>query len=132
MEEWIRTQAWGHHCSCTCRIGSDAWRADTSKLTDAGAVLDSRFRVHGVKSLRIVDASVFPKIPGYFILAPIYMVSEKAADTLIEDSLTQVYPAAFEADEAAAIRERRKKAGRPADPPEESKREAGSRPPWAP
>jgi choline dehydrogenase-like flavoprotein len=33
-----------------------------------------------------VDASVFPKIPGYFILAPIFMVSEKAADTILEDA----------------------------------------------
>ena len=116
MEEWIKTQAWGHHCSCTCRIGSDAWKADTGKLADQGAVLDSRFRVHGVKGLRIVDASVFPKIPGYFILAPIFMVSEKAADTLLEDSRSQVYPAPFEADEAAAIRERRRKAGQPDEP----------------
>jgi choline dehydrogenase-like flavoprotein len=111
MEEWVRTQAWGHHCSCTCRIGSDAWQGDTSKLTDSGAVLDSRFRVHGVKGLRVVDASVFPKIPGYFILAPIFMISEKAADTLIEDSVSEVYPERFEQEEAAAIRARRESAG---------------------
>jgi choline dehydrogenase-like flavoprotein len=115
MEDWVRTQAWGHHCSCTCRIGSDKWQADTGKLLDREAVLDSRFKVHGVQGLRIVDASVFPKIPGYFILAPIFMISEKAADTLIEDSVSQVYPARFEAAEAAAIRARRVKAGRPAD-----------------
>ena len=110
MEEWIKTQAWGHHCSCTCRLGSDTWQADTGKLDDKEAVLDSRFRVHGVRGLRIVDASIFPKIPGYFILAPIFMVSEKAADTLIEDARDEVYPARFAAAEAAAIRERRKKA----------------------
>ncbi len=113
MEEWVRTQAWGHHASCTCRMGSDKWQADTTKLMDKPAVLDSRFRVHGVEGLRVVDASVFPKIPGYFIFAPIFMVSEKAADTLLEDALTQVYPAPFQAAEAAAIRERRRKAGRP-------------------
>jgi choline dehydrogenase-like flavoprotein len=55
-------------------------------MNDRRAVLDSRFRVHGVRGLRVVDASVFPKIPGYFILAPIFMVSEKAADTLLEDA----------------------------------------------
>ena len=123
MERWIRTQAWGHHCSCTCRIGADSWKADTTKLADREAVLDSRFRVHGVNGLRVVDASIFPKIPGYFILAPIFMISEKAADTLIEDSLSQIYPAKFEADEAAAIRDRRGKAGLPTDP-KESKTEA--------
>lgn len=86
MEDWIKTQAWGHHACGTCRIGADRWRADTQELNDRRAVLDSRFRVHGVRGLRVVDASVFPKIPGYFILAPIFMVSEKAADTLLEDA----------------------------------------------
>jgi choline dehydrogenase len=46
------------------------------------AVLDSRFRVRGMQGLRVVDASVFPKIPGYFIATPIYMVSEKAFDVI--------------------------------------------------
>jgi choline dehydrogenase-like flavoprotein len=50
------------------------------------AVLDSRFRVRGVKGLRVVDASVFPKIPGYFIVSAIYMVSEKAFDAIKEDA----------------------------------------------
>ncbi len=121
MEEWIKTQAWGHHASCTCRIGPDPWQANTRDLNDKKAVLDSRFRVHGVEGLRIVDASVFPKIPGYFILAPIFMISEKAADTLIEDAATTVYPKEFRTAEAAAIRERRKKASsthaeKPTDP----------------
>ena len=107
MEEWCRTQAWGHHASCTCRIGSDRWRPDPVRLEDKTAVIDSKFQVHGVKNLRIVDASIFPKIPGYFILAPIFMVSEKAADTLLEDATTDVYPAEFEAAEVAAIRKRR-------------------------
>ena len=38
------------------------------------------------QNLRVVDASVFPKIPGYFIVTPIYMVSEKAADVIMEDA----------------------------------------------
>ncbi|HEX8688442.1 MAG TPA: GMC family oxidoreductase, partial [Pyrinomonadaceae bacterium] len=86
MEDWIKTQAWGHHACGTCRIGADRWRADTEELNDRRAVLDSHFRVHGVRGLRVVDASVFPKIPGYFILAPIFMVSEKAADTILDDT----------------------------------------------
>jgi choline dehydrogenase-like flavoprotein len=110
MEEWVRTQAWGHHASCTCPIGSDSWTANPKRLEDKRAVLDSKFRVHGVKNLRVVDASVFPRIPGYFILAPIFMVSEKAADTLLAEATTAVYPAAFEAAEATTIRKRRKAA----------------------
>ncbi|KAK1991149.1 GMC oxidoreductase [Colletotrichum falcatum] len=71
---FVRNEAWGHHASCTCPIGKDG---------DAMAVLDSEFRVRGTEGLRVVDASVFPKIPGYFIAAPVYMVSEKAADVIL-------------------------------------------------
>jgi choline dehydrogenase-like flavoprotein len=110
LKAWVKSQAWGHHCSCTCRIGSDKWQSDVTRLADRGAVLDSRFRVHGVEGVRVVDASVFPRIPGYYILAPILMISEKAADTLLEDAATTVYPAAVEMAEAEAIRNRRIKA----------------------
>jgi choline dehydrogenase len=74
--EFVKNEAWGHHASCTCPIGAD---------DDPGAVLDSRFRVRKTSGLRVVDASVFPKIPGFFIVVPIYMVSEKATDVLLED-----------------------------------------------
>ena len=56
--------------------------------SDPLAVVDSRFRVHGTKGLRVVDASVFPHIPGLFIVTPIYMVAEKASDVIIEDNPT--------------------------------------------
>jgi choline dehydrogenase-like flavoprotein len=85
LEDWIAQEAWGHHASGTCRIGSDPWRANTADLNDTEAVLDSHFRVHGVHGLRVVDASVFPTIPGYFITVPICLISEKAADTIIDE-----------------------------------------------
>jgi choline dehydrogenase-like flavoprotein len=75
LRQWIKNEAWGHHASCTCKIGAD---------NDPGAVLDSEFRVRGVRNLRVVDASVFPRIPGFFIVTPIYMISEKAADVILE------------------------------------------------
>jgi choline dehydrogenase len=77
IKQFIRNQAWGHHCSCSCKIGAD---------DDPSAVLDSNFRVRGAKNLRVVDASVFPHIPGYFIVLPIYMISEKAADVILRDA----------------------------------------------
>ena len=43
------------------------------------SVLDSRFRVRQTEGLRVVDASVFPRIPGFFIVSAIYMISEKAS-----------------------------------------------------
>lgn len=108
LKEWIRTQAWGHHASCTCRMGADKWRANPEQLNDKYAVLDSKFRVHGVKGLRVVDASVFPKIPGYFIVTSIFMMSEKAADTILAEANSNAYPAGFERKEAAAIHRRRR------------------------
>jgi choline dehydrogenase len=77
LREFIQNEAWGHHASCTNKIGAD---------NDALAVLDSRFRVRKTQGLRVVDASVFPKIPGYFIVSAVYMISEKASDVIIEDA----------------------------------------------
>jgi choline dehydrogenase len=50
------------------------------------AVLDSRFQVRGTTGLRVVDGSVFPKIPGFFIVSAIYMIAEKASDLILEDA----------------------------------------------
>ena len=35
-----------------------------------------------LEGLRIVDASVFPRIPGFFIVSAVYMIGEKAADVI--------------------------------------------------
>lgn len=77
LQQFIQNEAWGHHASCTNKIGADG---------DSSAVLDSRFRVRGTQGLRVVDASVFPKIPGYFIVSAVYMISEKAAQVIKEDA----------------------------------------------
>jgi choline dehydrogenase len=77
LRAWVRDQAWGHHASCTCPIGPAG---------DAGAVVDGRFRVHGTSRLRIVDASVFPRIPGFFIVTSVYMLAEKASDVILADA----------------------------------------------
>jgi choline dehydrogenase len=74
IAQFIRDQAWGHHASCSNKMGP---------RTDPMAVLDGDFRVHGTRNLRVVDASVFPRIPGYFILTPIYMAAEKATDVIL-------------------------------------------------
>jgi choline dehydrogenase len=67
---------------------------------DPNAVLDNNFSVRGVDRLRVVDLSSWPKVPGYFVTTPTYMVSfgwvvfdgflselqmsEKAADVIID------------------------------------------------
>jgi choline dehydrogenase len=75
LSNYIRDQAWGHHASCTAKIGAD---------NDPMAVLDSSFRVRGVKRLRVVDASALPHIPGFFPVASIIMIGEKAGDVILE------------------------------------------------
>jgi choline dehydrogenase-like flavoprotein len=77
IDRFVQDRAWGHHASCTCKIGG---------ASDPEAVLDGSFRVHGVKGLRVVDASVFPRIPGFFVAMPIYMIAEKAADAIHADA----------------------------------------------
>ena len=76
LREFVRTHAWGHHASCSCAIGP----------VEQHGVLDAAFRVHGTRGLRVVDASVFPRIPGFFIVSAIYMVGEKAADVILADA----------------------------------------------
>ena len=58
--------------------------AGTCRMSDDGedAVVDSQLRVHGVENLRVVDASIFPVIPGGNTNAPTIMVAEKASDLI--------------------------------------------------
>ena len=53
------------------------------------AVLNSKFQVRGVAGLRVVDASVFPRIPGTFTAVSTYMVAEKAADVILSELAAQ-------------------------------------------
>jgi choline dehydrogenase len=73
LRTFVRNNAWGHHASCSCSIGP----------RDSGGALTTDFRVHGTEGLRVVDASVFPRIPGFFIVSSIYMIAEKAADVIL-------------------------------------------------
>jgi choline dehydrogenase len=75
IARFVRRETWGHHACCSNALG---------RLGDPEAVLDSHFRVIGAKRLRVVDASIFPEIPGTFIAMPTFMVSEKAADVILE------------------------------------------------
>jgi choline dehydrogenase len=80
VKAFVRDQAWGHHASCTCAMGP---------ASDAGAVVDPSLRVHGVDRLRVVDASVFPRIPGFFIVTSVYMAGEKAAHAMLAQAAAE-------------------------------------------
>jgi choline dehydrogenase len=71
---FVKNEAWGHHASCSNPMG-------TSPST--GAVVNSEFKVFGTRNLRVVDASVFPRIPGYYPMIAIMMISEKASDVIL-------------------------------------------------
>jgi choline dehydrogenase-like flavoprotein len=62
-----------HHPCSSCKMG-----------TDVQAVVDPQLRVHGIRGLRVADASAFPSIVGGNTNAAVVMIAERAADFMLD------------------------------------------------
>jgi choline dehydrogenase len=91
IEAYLRRSAIANlHSVGSCRMG-----------TEKDAVVDARLRVHGIRGLRVVDASVMPALPSGNTNAPTIMIAEKAADMILADARTLPIVAVAQADARA-------------------------------
>jgi len=94
LDEYIRATVHSANGLCgTCRMvagegdsaDGDSAEGDSAEGDSSQGVVDSRLRLLGGKGLRVVDASVIPRIPGGQLSATVYAIAEKGADLIKED-----------------------------------------------
>ena len=71
----------------------------------ASAVVDPRLRVHGLERLRVIDASVFPRVTSGNTNAPAIMVGERGSRLVLEEATERVIA---RSDACDAVRARRR------------------------
>jgi len=80
-----------YHPSCTCAMGAGDDAVTTPELA-----------VHGLRGLRVVDASVMPAVTNGNIYAPVLMIAEKAADMILGNTPLSPLNLPFYRKEAAS------------------------------
>jgi choline dehydrogenase len=79
IRAWIRANAETiYHPVGTCKMGNDA-----------DAVVDAQLCVHGIRGLRVADASIMPTLIGGNTNAPTTMIAEKAAAFVLQEVMAQ-------------------------------------------
>ena len=66
-----------YHPCCTCRMGRSI----------NNSVINNKLQIHGLKNIRVVDASSFPNITSGNINAPTMMLAYRAAEIILEDNV---------------------------------------------
>jgi len=73
LENYVRdTLATVHHPGSTCRMGNGA-----------EDVVNHELKIHGLDGIRVVDASIYPRVPGANTNASVVAIAEKAADMIL-------------------------------------------------
>ena len=76
IKDHIREDAREHH---VCSTGA-------MKPEQVSAMVDREFKVYGIDNLCVLHASIFPRIPGFFIVTSVYMIAEMAVDVILARS----------------------------------------------
>ncbi len=79
IRQFIKDNAWGHHASCTCKIGP---------ASDPMTVVDSRFGYTAQFTRR--GRLGFSQNTRGFDMTAVYLTSEKASDVIIEDAQSTI------------------------------------------
>lgn len=81
LDEYIKMHiGTSYHLTSSCRMGKES----------QGGVVDDELRVHGLKNVRIADASILPNVPSAHPMAAVYMIAERCAAFVKETGYTTI------------------------------------------